>query len=120
MHRPALEEQEMVGYCDWKPVSVVDSEAAVSAAKHKIRILVADDHPIVRKGLQSCLARRDSLKGVGEASDGDEALEKALALRPDVVLLVISMPHRDGLAVTAALRKEAPQIKLRVLSVPAN
>ncbi len=92
----------------------------VSATKGKIRVLLADDHPVVRKGLQSCLARQDSLKVVGEAADGDEALAKALELLPDIVLLDISMPRRDGLAVTAALRKEAPQVKVLILSVHNN
>ena len=75
---------------------------------------------MVRKGLQSCLERQESLKCVGEAADGDEALEKTLALKPDVVLLDISMPRRDGLAVTAALRKEAPQVKVLILSMHSN
>jgi len=88
--------------------------------KQKIRVLVADDHPVVRKGLQSCLVRQESLKLVGEAADGEEALEKALALTPDVVLLDISMPRRDGLAVAAALRKDAPQIKVLILSMHSN
>lgn len=98
----------------------LDTGAKVSATKGKIRILVADDHPVVRKGLQSCLARQDSLRIIGEAADGDEALAKALELSPDVVLLDISMPRRDGLVVTAALRKEAPQIKVLILSVHNN
>jgi len=88
--------------------------------KQKIRVLVADDHPVVRKGLQSCLVLQESLKLVGEAADGEEALEKALALTPDVVLLDISMPRRDGLAVAAALRKDAPQIKVLILSMHSN
>lgn len=92
----------------------------VSAGKQKIRVLIADDHPVVRRGLQACLARQESLKVVGEAADGDEALEKALELAPDVVLMDISMPRRDGLAVTQALRKQAPQIKVLVLSVHNN
>jgi DNA-binding NarL/FixJ family response regulator len=92
----------------------------VSASKQKIRILVADDHPVVRKGLQSCLSRQERLKVVGEAADGDEALQKALELVPDVILLDISMPRMDGLAVTAALRKEAPNIKVLILSVHNN
>ena len=92
----------------------------MSTIKQKIKVLVADDHPVVRKGLQSCLERQESLKCVGEASDGDEALEKTLALKPDVVLLDISMPRRDGLAVTAALRKEAPQVKVLILSMHSN
>jgi two-component system nitrate/nitrite response regulator NarL len=92
----------------------------VSATKQKIRILIADDHPVVRKGLQSCLARQDTLKVVGEASDGEEALAKALELAPDVILLDISMPRRDGLAVTEILRRQAPEIKILVLSVHSN
>jgi two-component system response regulator NreC len=96
------------------------SNLRVSAGKQKIRILVADDHPVVRKGLQSCLARQDGIKVVGEAADGEEALQKALELAPDVVLLDISMPRKDGLAVTGALRKAAPQVKVLILSVHSN
>src|SRR5438552_6187247 len=86
-------------------------EAKVSAKKEKIRILIADDHPVVRKGLQSCLAKQDKLKVVGEASDGDEALKKTRELVPDVVLMDISMPRMNGLAGTELIRKEAPQVR---------
>jgi len=86
----------------------------------KIKILVADDHPVVRKGLQSCLARQDRLKIVGEASDGDEALKKTRELSPDVVLMDITMPGMNGLAVTEVLRKEIPSVKILVLSVHNN
>src|SRR5215471_2052379 len=86
----------------------------------KIKILVADDHPVVRKGLQSCLARQDRLKVVGEASDGDEALKKTRELSPDVVLMDISMPRMNGLAVTELIRKEASKVKVLVLSVHNN
>jgi two-component system, NarL family, nitrate/nitrite response regulator NarL len=92
----------------------------VSATKEKIRILIADDHPVVRKGLQSCLARQDVLKIVGEAADGEEALTKALDLKPDVVLLDISMPRKDGLEVTEVLRREAPSVRILILSVHTN
>jgi DNA-binding NarL/FixJ family response regulator len=86
----------------------------------KIKILVADDHPVVRKGLQSCLAKQDRLRIVGEASDGDEALQKTRELSPDVVLMDISMPGMNGLAVTEVLRKETPTVKVLVLSVHNN
>ncbi len=86
----------------------------------RIKILVADDHPVVRKGLQSCLAKQDRLKIVGEASDGDEALKKTRELSPDVVLMDISMPGMNGLAVTEVLRKESPAVKVLVLSVHNN
>jgi two-component system nitrate/nitrite response regulator NarL len=86
----------------------------------KIKILVADDHPVVRKGLQSCLARQERLKIVGEASDGEEALKKTRELSPDVVLMDISMPGMNGLEVTGVLRKDHPDVKVLVLSVHNN
>ncbi len=92
-------------------------EPKLSAAKQKIKVLVADDHPVVRKGLQMCLAREERLKLVGEAADGDEALRMARELTPDVVLMDITMPRMNGLAVTEALRKDLPKIKVLVLSV---
>ncbi|MGO8925365.1 MAG: response regulator [Limisphaerales bacterium] len=92
----------------------------MSAKKQIIKVLVADDHPVVRKGLQNCLARQGHLRIVGEAADGDEALRKALELSPDIVLMDISMPGMNGLSVTEVLRKEAPEIKVLVLSVHTN
>ena len=92
----------------------------MSAKKQTIKVLVADDHPVVRKGLQSCLARQGRIRVVGEAADGDEALRKVRELKPDVVLMDISMPGMNGLAVTEVLRREAPQVKVLVISVHRN
>ena len=92
----------------------------MSAKSQTIKVLVADDHPVVRKGLQLCLSQQEGVKIVGEAADGDEALKKALELSPDVVLMDISMPRMDGLAATEALRRKAPQIKILILSVHNN
>jgi DNA-binding NarL/FixJ family response regulator len=92
----------------------------VSAKKQIIKLLVADDHPVVRKGLQTYLARQPRIKIVGEAADGDEALRKIRELLPHVVLMDISMPGMNGLAVTEVLRKELPQIKVLILSVQKN
>ena len=92
----------------------------VSAKKQIIKVLVADDHPVVRKGLQSCLARHDHIRLVGEAADGDQALRKARELKPHVVLMDISMPGMNGLAVTEVLRKEAPEVRVLVISVHRN
>src|SRR6267154_1687778 len=92
----------------------------MAATKQRIKVLLVDDHPVVRKGLQSCLARQDTIKVVGEASDGDEALKKARELSPDVVLMDISMPRMNGLAVTGVLRKDHPDVKVLVLSVHNN
>jgi two-component system, NarL family, nitrate/nitrite response regulator NarL len=79
-----------------------------------------DDHPVVRKGLQLCLSREDTLRVVGEAGDGDEAVEKTLALAPDVVLMDITMPRVSGLVATETLRREAPNVKVLILSMHNN
>jgi two-component system nitrate/nitrite response regulator NarL len=86
-------------------------------AAEKIKVLIVDDHPVVRKGLQSCLSSKDNLKIVGEATDGNDAVRKVKELQPDIVLMDISMPNMDGLAVTETLRKQSPGVKVLVLSM---
>ncbi len=76
-----------------------------------------DDHPIVRKGIRSCLGRQEHLVIVGEAADGLEAVARAKELSPDIVLMDIDMPNMSGLAVTEVLRREQPQIKVLILSM---
>jgi two-component system, NarL family, nitrate/nitrite response regulator NarL len=85
--------------------------------KNCIRILLADDHPLVRRGICACLARYQGLEIVGEAADGREALHKIRELLPDLVLLDLDMPHLSGLAVAESLRKELPRVKVLILSM---
>lgn len=88
--------------------------------KRRIKLLLVDDHPVVRKGISSCLARLDHLQIVGEAADGQEALRKARELMPDIILMDIDMPHLSGLQVTEQVRKELPKIKVLILSMHSN
>jgi two-component system nitrate/nitrite response regulator NarL len=89
----------------------------IASSKKHIRILVADDHPVVRRGMSSCLARHEHLVIAGEAADGREAVARAKELQPDVILLDIDMPGMSGLAVSEVLRREMPRVKVLVLSM---
>src|SRR6202161_2304918 len=72
-----------------------------------IRILVVDDHAVVREGLRAFLALQEGFEIVGEAADGDEALERAAELDPDVILMDLVMPGRDGVSAMRELRARA-------------
>ena len=88
--------------------------------KNKIRLLLADDHPVVREGIRSCLANHDRLEIVGEAIDGKDAINKAKELVPDIVLMDINMPTMNGLKATEELRQKLPKIKVLILTVHSN
>jgi len=92
----------------------------IEPVKKRIKVLLADDHPVVRKGIASCLGRHQHLEIVGEASDGLEAIRKAKELVPDIILMDIDMPQMNGLAVSEMLRKEMPQVKVLILSMHSN
>ena len=77
-----------------------------------IRILLVDDHPIVRQGLKTLLEGRTGWEVVGEASDGAEAVEKARNLSPDVMVLDVTMPKMNGLDACRVLRRLSPQLEI--------
>ncbi len=87
---------------------------------HKIRVVVVDDHTVVRDGVCALLALAPDIEIVGEAGDGREALEKLRELSPDVVLMDVAMPMMGGLETTRRIRKEFPNVKVLVLTQYAD
>jgi two-component system, NarL family, response regulator NreC len=82
----------------------------------KLRILLADDHETVREGLKTILNSQSDMEVVGAAVDGRTALEQAAALRPDIIVLDVSMPDTNGLQATEALRQCCPGVKVLMLT----
>ena len=83
----------------------------------KLRILIADDHELVRRGARALLNARNDWRVVGEAANGREAVEKAIKLRPDVAVVDISMPELDGVEVVRQIREAVPDAKVLVLTM---
>ncbi len=81
-----------------------------------VRVLIADDHPVVRSGLRGMLASDPGFEVVGEAADGPEAVALALRERPDVVLMDLRMPDLDGASATAEIRASRPETQILVLT----
>jgi DNA-binding NarL/FixJ family response regulator len=83
----------------------------------KLRILIADDHAMARRGAHAVLHSRHGWRVVGEATNGREAVEKAIELKPDVAVVDIGMPELDGVEVTRQIREAVPNTKVLVLSM---
>ncbi len=82
----------------------------------KIRVLIADDHALVRDGIKALLGLTTDIEVVGEARDGREAVEQARKLKPDIVLMDIAMPGLGGIEATLELKREAPESRVLVLT----
>ena len=82
-----------------------------------IRVLIVDDHPVVRGGLNAALSSQQDMRVLGEAEDGIEAEEKALALKPDVIMMDINMPRRNGLDSMLSIKQKLQDVKILFLTV---
>lgn len=85
-----------------------------------IKVLIADDHPVVREGLSAMLGKEQDIQVVGEAENGVEAVNKAKKLQPDIILMDLRMPELDGVEAMCQIRAENPDIKFIVLTTYDN
>lgn len=85
-----------------------------------IRVLLVDDHPLVRDGIRARLEGEPGIEVVGEASNGEEALQQVEVLAPDVLLMDVSMPVMNGFEATRRLAELAPKVRVLILSMHDN
>ena len=98
-------------------ISSAEAAAVPRVVADPIRVLVVDDHALFRRGLEMVLAHEADIDIVGEASDGTEAVDRAAALLPDIVLMDVQMPKRSGIDACTAIKDVVPSAKIVMLTV---
>jgi DNA-binding NarL/FixJ family response regulator len=98
----------------------VQSETSQETPTRQVRLIIADDYALVRRGLESMLAGEPDLEVIGEAANGREALELCRRLKPELVLMDVRMPEMDGLEATWAIKREFPTTSVIVVTIHAN
>lgn len=86
------------------------------ASRLPIRVLIADDHDVVRRGLVTLMKMYDDLEVIGEARDGSEAVQMAAIMKPDVILMDLIMPNVDGVTATRAIHQSNPKIQIVIVT----
>ena len=94
------------------PSPVLGYASAVTETPERIRVLLVDDHEVVRRGLRGFLELQDDIEVVGEASDGRLAVDAAASQRPDVILMDLLMPNMDGLTAIATIKQAQPEVEI--------
>jgi DNA-binding NarL/FixJ family response regulator len=99
---------------------IMDTKARLDTRTESARVLIADDHDLVRDGLQRMLSRAPDLEVIGDAANGREAVELCRRLNPDLVLMDVRMPEMDGLEATRAIKAEQPTVRVLVVTTFEN
>src|SRR6476646_815982 len=107
-------------------IDYIRSHTATDAPMHangkqaKVRILLADDHTILRAGLKMMLNAQPDMEVVGEAQDGRQALQEAQRLHPDIILMDITMPDMNGIEATKLIKRQISDVKVLILTMHEN
>ncbi|MDD2318366.1 MAG: response regulator transcription factor [Desulfobacterales bacterium] len=114
---PALSESIHPPFVARSVLNTLSDNRIPAFADHGIRIVIADDHPMMREGLASLLKHRDGLEVIGQAGNGRQAVFLARELNPDLILMDVSMPELDGIQATAQIIRAQPNICIVGLSM---